>query len=367
MDLIRGRKSRIYVVTNKPKPILGIMACWAVVQHKDNFYISGLRAGYLEHFASISEWLYVLVPTKSVTSSHERADLQPINIDNITFVPLPALPTHGAYVASIKHFFAYRKKIAYVKARVTDFYCQTPDPFCWLPTLMRCPNVTMHHVGSSVDATWRSSRPFLIRVGLVLVYFPEFLAILMASKFSRVVCNGSEISRRLKRYRIKHETVISSTINEDDICKRQILQNLDKRQLELLYVGYLRPSKGLRKIIESLALLKNREIAFRARLVGDGEERQELVSLVDELGLRENIEFYGHIDNRNQLREIYNSSDIFLFMSNSEGSPRVIIEAMASTLLVISTRVGSLPSVFCDGRELLFVDNSDIRKLVNIT
>jgi len=64
------------------------------------------------------------------------------------------------------------------------------------------------------------------------------------------------------------------------------------------------------------------------------------------------------VDDREALRKIYNSADMFVFMSSSEGSPRVVVEAMASSLLVISTRVGSLPSVFGHGQELVFVDNS---------
>ena len=48
--------------------------------------------------------------------------------------------------------------------------------------------------------------------------------------------------------------------------------------------------------------------------------------------------------------------DIFCFASLSEGSPRVILEAMANGINVVSTPVGSLPTIFKHNENILFAD-----------
>lgn len=340
------------------EPRLAIMACWAASKFGQDVYLSGLRAGYVEHFSNLCSHVYLVLPTTTLDAPPDPSEMQPVVGGNVTLIPLPALPSRGAYLASLQHVQAYYRQIKSVRGLVTHFYCQTPDPFCWLPAFMRIPRVTMHHVGSSVDATWRSSRLLPIRLLLVILYLPEFFAIWLASLKSRVVCNGRSISKRLSRYGIQHRTVISSTINESDLDERRILNRVPDAPVEILYVGFLRPSKGLIEIIQAAAILKKNGLNFRLRLIGDGEERISLVKMVEELGLASCVVFEGHVDNRTHLREFYSTSDLFVFMSKSEGSPRVVVEAMASSLLVLSTRVGSLPSVFTDSKDIIFVEHT---------
>ena len=72
-----------------------------------------------------------------------------------------------------------------------------------------------------------------------------------------------------------------------------------------------------------------------------------------------NVTFLGHVDNRIQLNEILRNNDIFCFASLSEGSPRVILEAMANVINIVSTAVGSLPTIFENEKDILFADFND--------
>ena len=57
------------------------------------------------------------------------------------------------------------------------------------------------------------------------------------------------------------------------------------------------------------------------------------------------------------VENIYEESDIFLFPSRfREGLPNVVFEAMSHCLPVIATRVGALPELFEDRKELLFLN-----------
>ena len=74
-------------------------------------------------------------------------------------------------------------------------------------------------------------------------------------------------------------------------------------------------------------------------LVGDGEERQRLEDYTDSLGIRENVVFYGWEKN---IAKIYADIDILALTSLNEGTPVSVIEAMASSIPVITTGVGGV-------------------------
>src|SRR5690606_24790016 len=89
---------------------------------------------------------------------------------------------------------------------------------------------------------------------------------------------------------------------------------------------------------------------------GEFEANLKLICIEEQIN---NVSFLGHIDDRNQINQLLREHDIFLFGSLSEGSPRVILEAMANGLLVISTPVGSLPQTFVDEKNIIFARFND--------
>ena len=77
-------------------------------------------------------------------------------------------------------------------------------------------------------------------------------------------------------------------------------------------------------------------------IVGDGELRDELESIVSALGLESAVRFLGW---RQDLATIYAASDLFVLTSRNEGTPVALIEAMASGVPGISTDVGGVRDV----------------------
>ena len=66
--------------------------------------------------------------------------------------------------------------------------------------------------------------------------------------------------------------------------------------------------------------------------------------LARELGVSDRVEFVGFLDRRG-LRRLLDESDAMVFPTHAEGLPRVVIEAMATGLPVISTRVSGIPEL----------------------
>lgn len=108
------------------------------------------------------------------------------------------------------------------------------------------------------------------------------------------------------------------------------------------------PEKGLYTLIEALALLKNRKIAFRVRIGGDGPLFDQVMKRIMEAGLENQVELCGWIKDRDAF---YNTLDVYCLPSREETFGIVVLEAMQRKLPVVATAcTGVLQLV--DGQEV---------------
>ena len=115
-------------------------------------------------------------------------------------------------------------------------------------------------------------------------------------------------------------------------------------------VGRLQGEKDQKTLIEAFKLLAQNPAMqgqdIRLLLVGDGPEDRRLKALVESLNLQENVVFLGA---RNDIPQIMDLFNLFVLPSLGEGISNTILEAMASGLPVIATRVGGNPELVIDG------------------
>ena len=114
---------------------------------------------------------------------------------------------------------------------------------------------------------------------------------------------------------------------------------------ELLFVGRLAPQKGVDILLNALALIST---GWRLRIAGDGPEREHLSALATTLGLADRVTFLGWTQ-RDALPELYRSADVFVFPSYDEGMPNVVLEALASGLPIVATRIAGNDQLVVDG------------------
>jgi N-acetyl-alpha-D-glucosaminyl L-malate synthase BshA len=117
----------------------------------------------------------------------------------------------------------------------------------------------------------------------------------------------------------------------------------------ILFVGRFRPEKGVKYLIKAMAILRQSDQSARLLLVGEGPEEESLKRLVRKLNLESYLEFVGQIQNEEVPRYMA-AADILVLPSLSESFGIVVLEAMASGLPVVATRVGGLPEIIEDGR-----------------
>lgn len=128
-------------------------------------------------------------------------------------------------------------------------------------------------------------------------------------------------------------------------------------RVRLLFVGRLVRQKGVDVLLSALAQLPPQTRPC-ATIVGDGPERGALVRQADRTGLADDVTFTGWLD-RDALPRLYAGADMLVLPSRDEGMPNVVLEAMASYLPVIATRVAGNEELVEDGGTGLLVPSED--------
>jgi glycosyltransferase involved in cell wall biosynthesis len=111
-------------------------------------------------------------------------------------------------------------------------------------------------------------------------------------------------------------------------------------------------SKGIDFLLEAARLLHERGVHFTLELAGDGPRRAEYEALARRGGLEERVRFLGFLP-KPELAERMRAADLFVLASRFENNPCVVIEALASGLPVVATRVGGIPEMIDDENGLL--------------
>jgi glycosyltransferase involved in cell wall biosynthesis len=127
----------------------------------------------------------------------------------------------------------------------------------------------------------------------------------------------------------------------------------------LIYAGRLSPEKGIAFLIRAVAKLREMRFAPLPRVIlaGDGNLREELESLVNQLGCQDLICFVGQL-NRSGLSTEFERADLCIQPSLTEGYSKAWLDAMAHGLPVISSRVGAAAGVVGERQERGWLVNS---------
>ena len=127
-----------------------------------------------------------------------------------------------------------------------------------------------------------------------------------------------------------------------------------------LFVGRMMWYKGLRIILDALKQLADDGMDFRMVFVGDGMEKEEIVSYSRSLGLEGKVLFSEAIRNRERIRAWYCRADLFLFPSTFDTNGLVVREAAACGLASVLIRGSCAAEDVTDGESgFLIEENAD--------
>lgn len=117
-------------------------------------------------------------------------------------------------------------------------------------------------------------------------------------------------------------------------------------------VAHLADHKGHRYLVQASKILKENAPKIKVIVVGEGPLRMDLNKQVKELHIEDMVFFLGF---REDIPQILASLDVFVLSSYLEGLGSSILDAMASRLPVVATRVGGIPELVVNGKTGLLV------------
>jgi glycosyltransferase involved in cell wall biosynthesis len=128
-------------------------------------------------------------------------------------------------------------------------------------------------------------------------------------------------------------------------------RQVDGNSINILYAGRLDKNKSVGTLLSAISLLdehyRNR---IRLFIVGGGPEEENLREQANSSGIGHLVSFEGYVPFGTELEKYFEESDIFVLPSLSEGTTKVIFEAMAYRLAIIATSVGGIPSATENGK-----------------
>jgi len=115
----------------------------------------------------------------------------------------------------------------------------------------------------------------------------------------------------------------------------------------VLMVARLMPQKGCRNFIRAAGMVARKLPEVHFCLIGDGPLESVLRAEVERQGIADRFHLAGHVEGADRL---YGAFDLFVLSSLWEGLPYVVLEAMASRLAVVATRIPGTTDLVDEGR-----------------
>jgi glycosyltransferase involved in cell wall biosynthesis len=245
---------------------------------------------------------------------------------------------------TIARFKAGRFDLIHTHGYRADLIGLVVSKYCGLPIVSTC------HGFISID--WHLSMYNRLDVFL-LRYFNRIIAVSERMKRElvekginedkiQVITNAVWNESRSDTERIRSETRLRMGIGEDEFV--------------LGFVGRLSEEKGLNYLVEAVKQWTPKDNRWRLVLVGDGPQRSALEQAVRDFGLAGKVLFAGFQSNT---AAWYPAMDAFVLPSLTEGTPMVLLEAMANGIPVIATAVGGVPAIISSGESGILVPPAD--------
>ncbi len=230
----------------------------------------------------------------------------------------------------------------------------------------------MHFPHYSVPVTYRGDYVVTVH-DLTHIVFPEFLGNRVKYYYAKMLMRNavhgakhiftvSQNSRKdIQSYfgvETGKITVTYNAVDSDFRCKsREDIEYLfekygiSREKKRVLYVGNLKPHKNLNILLNSLKMMNDPNVELL--LVGKAFKSIDLREKEKEMGLSESVIHTGIVD-KEELVDLYNIADVFVFPSLYEGFGLPPLEAMACGTPVIASNSSSIPEVV--GKAAFLVD-----------
>jgi glycosyltransferase involved in cell wall biosynthesis len=315
-------------------------------------YVPGYLGRFLDELANNIEHLTLFLhqpnPGENVNFDHV---LQASNIDLVRLPQRKSAPYRLLYAKK------YTMLIKQHSKNIDALMLRGPSPLLpslanadkSLPIILMIVGDYLAGIDSLPQPAWRKT---LIRLMETVNYHEQ----LKVARRSLVFVNSKILFDQYNGIAKKLFETRTTTLAKDDFFVRE--NTCENRPIHLLYTGRMDPSKGLLDMVKALSLLVQQGEDVVLDFVGWSEANSDILDQINstakQAGVDDRVIYYGYKPVGPELFAYYKIADIYLIASQaSEGFPRTIWEAMANSLPVVATRVGSIPDFIEGAAELV--------------
>ncbi|WP_159904788.1 glycosyltransferase family 4 protein [Salinirussus salinus] len=192
------------------------------------------------------------------------------------------------------------------------------------------------------DCRDEAFRPWLIKLGPTPVWFS------CAPNIDSILIKNGIPERRIIRLPV---------VNPEYVSNYESTGRKGNDMLHLIHVGSIREEKGVFLLLDTLEHLHEQGVSARLTLIGDGPEMENLRRSCNERVIKECVTIAGRLDHRETLNHLA-AADVLALLSESEGIPRVVLEAQEIGTPVVATSAGGIPEIIDDEKTGLLVSRT---------
>ncbi len=219
---------------------------------------------------------------------------------------------------------------------------------------------TAHGWGFHEDRSWPAK---------AAIFFVSWFSALFQDRI--IVLNKADFTAAEKFIPHRRITLIPNGILPIDFIARaearallaeKIRQPIEPDAILIGAIAELTKNKGLSYLIGAVNQIRFHASGFRFQviLIGTGEEKENLQKQIDALNLNSDVFLAGFIPDASRYLKAF---DVFALPSLKEGSPFVVLEAMAAGLPIAASRVGGLADLIEHEKEGLLVPPKDAKRM----
>ncbi|MFQ5880867.1 MAG: glycosyltransferase family 4 protein [Candidatus Methylomirabilales bacterium] len=196
------------------------------------------------------------------------------------------------------------------------------------------------------------------------LFSPLFFS--LARRLDRIVAISSQIREELINHGFDPNKIVMIPNGVDTekfhpvVDREAAKRSLGVQGKLVSFAGRLHPQKGLIFLLQAWERVVAKQADATLLLLGRGPQERQLREMADRLGISHRVTFLGE---KGDVRPYFQASDVFVLSSLAEGMSNVLLEAMATGVPCVATRVGGNVDLVGDGINGLLVEPRNAHQL----
>lgn len=198
--------------------------------------------------------------------------------------------------------------------------------------------------------------------------FSKISVFLLNNLCKKIFCVSGQTSKNMQEFvKIKDRVYVTYTSVDTDSLPKKVKQDqIINRKFVILCAGAIIPAKGIDKVLSAVGgLAQELKDKTVVKIAGENLKNPDYYrfceSIVEKYGI--DVQWLGW---RKDVPDLIKQADAVFLISDTEGMPRVLQEAMAIGTLVVATPVGGVPDLIVDGETGYIVHKDPVKEMSTI-